>query len=220
MSATSHRPDFRQRAEGVCRDGSSHGLAKRGLGEGNRERRELVLRKAKEQAFQRRKYPSWNTAHARFNNHPSTEFPLHRKSSVPAKDDGRVRLRHRLRIKILLTVKSEFYFKVEFNYIHACSAAYPSPFSLCPRVISFIPLLSSFALPHFLRRSFSNSLFLLYRLFTPPTFFIFSDYFSSRAVEPLRDSTGIPLLMVFIFIWKYLKFTGSFNGNYCFSGPI
>lgn len=29
-------------------------------------------------------------------------------------------LRHRLRIKILLTAESEFHFKVEFNYIRAC----------------------------------------------------------------------------------------------------
>ena len=79
-------------------------------------------------------------------------------------------------------------------------------------------LLRSF--PRYPSVFFQFLVFVLLPIYAPPTFFIFSDYFSSRAVEPLRDSTGIPLLIVFIFIWKYLKFTGSFNGNYCFSGPI
>lgn len=57
-------------------------------------------------------------------------FIVASEQRLPAKDDGRAALRHRLRIKILLTAESEFHFKVEFNYIRACLPALFLPVSL------------------------------------------------------------------------------------------
>lgn len=64
-------------------------------------------------------------------------FVVASEQRLPAKDDGRAALRHRLRIKILLTAESEFHFKVEFNYIRACL---PTPY---PPVSLFLPVAPS-----------------------------------------------------------------------------
>lgn len=61
----------------------------------------------------------------------TTTFIIANEQRLPAKDDERAALRHRLQIKILLTAESEFHFKVEFNYIRACLPA-PSRFLISP----------------------------------------------------------------------------------------
>lgn len=81
-------------------------------------------------------------------------FLHHRKSCLPAKDDGCATLRQRQRIKILLTVESEFHFKVEFNYIRAClilTPAPPSRFLISSPVVHGLSLLLLFlSLSHLL----------------------------------------------------------------------
>lgn len=97
----------------------------------------------------------------RYFSSPASTFAPNRASFVvaneqrlPAKDDGRAALRHRLRIKILLTAESEFHFKVEFNYIRACLPAPFLPVSL------FLPVASRFALSPLHSRSFLFLFFL------------------------------------------------------------
>lgn len=79
---------------------------------------------------------------------PLTSFVVASEQRLPAKDDGRAALRHRLRIKILLTAESEFHFKVEFNYIRACLPAPFLPVSLfLPLGLPCLSPLSLFSLP-------------------------------------------------------------------------
>lgn len=85
---------------------------------------------------------------------PRASFVVASEQRLPAKDDGRAALRHRLRIKILLTAESEFHFKVEFNYIRACL---PAPF---PPVSLFLPVAPRFALSPLRSHSFLSPFFL------------------------------------------------------------
>lgn len=48
----------------------------------------------------------------------------------------------------------------------------------------------------------------------------FCSIYSPSTLKSLRNSSGILLLTVFIFIRKYLNFTGSSSGNYCLSLPV
>jgi len=88
-------------------------------------------------------------------------FVVASEQRLPAKDDGRAALRHRLRIKILLTAESEFHFKVEFNYIRAClPARLPSRFLISaarPILLPPLPSLPSIRLAF----PFSSITFLL-----------------------------------------------------------
>lgn len=102
---------------------------------------------------------------------PGASFIVAKEQRLPAKDDGRrAALRHRLRIKILLTAESEFHFKVEFNYIRACLPA-SSRFLISP-----LGRLSVYSL------SLSHTLFFFSSPFHSSTsavrFLIFSDHLS------------------------------------------
>ena len=91
-----------------------------------------------------------------------------------------------------------------------------SPNSLCPLVTSSVYLVPPSSVPisisFFFFFSYNSSL-----PFMPLALIVLLDYISSFAVKPSRNSTDIPLLVAFIFIRKYLNFTGSSSGNYCLS---
>lgn len=103
-------------------------------------------------------------------------------------------LHHPLRTEILLTpLKVRFIFtRMEFNYISHLSFLF---FSLS--LFSFFIFLVQ-GKPAFNR---------LASITIPPPF----------SVKSFRNSSIYPLLVVFIFIRKYLNFTASSSGNYCLS---